>query len=678
MLNIENILSFLQDILDLETPGMTWSCPRCIQKAMDEAPDSSLQSDKLVGSPSRNTVVIDEDDENVVIEEDKDFAEVSMSVTAHLQAPHKNNVQEDEDSMFAKSLPVKVDNDDVGDVSLSVTARLEALHQNHVEDDDDLMFVKPLPVKETEAIEKVAAKLHGDTIVVDEDDVGEVSLSVTARLEAFHKDHVDEDDDWIFAKPIPVKKTEPIEEVAARPGKNWRRSIAVSQRTFRAAAERSRVGAPRCSFIVVPALAKEGTKADDGPGQVGKRPQDCGSTPPVSSFSAPTAENPVLPPVADYSVVSEADLSSHTVDISLVSGPYQNDALGNLLNLCSNQKVVTIDEIYEDNILQSSKKVGEGAFGEVFLVNSPETSSQPVLKVVPIGGELEVNGEEQTTFEDILSEVKISSILSKLREGKKNMTGGFVELRNCNVFQGKYPKSLLQLWDKFDDEKRSENDRPDFFPADQHFIALEYGNGGRDLEKFVFRHPGQAWAAWQQVAHTLAVAEQELSFEHRDLHWGNVLVKETKEKEVQYRLAGDTFTVDTEGVNISIIDFSLSRLSTGGHTIFSDKTSDPTLFTALGKDKPGGDYQFDIYRKMKYHNKEDWEKFSPKTNIFWLHYILDKMVDKDGVHYSKKCKSTTKVYKSGMKSLRSAHASLEDYNSATEYVRRQGRRIDQV
>ena len=660
---------------------MTWSCPRCIQKAMDQAPDSSLQSDKVVGARSRDTVVIDDVEEDVVIDEEEDLVEVSMSVTTDLQAPHKNHVEEDEDSMFAKSLPVKVDDNE--DVSLSVTARLEALHKIHVEDDDDLMFAKPLPAKETEPIEKVAAKplsdkLHGDTVVVDEDDVGEVSLSVTARLEALHKDHVDEDDDWMFAKPIPFRKPEPIEEVAAKPGKNWRRSIAVSQRTSRIVAERNRVGAPRCSFIVVPALAKEGTKAEDGPGQVGKRPQECGSTPPVSSFSAPTTENPVLPPVAEDSVVSEADLSSHTVDISLVSGPYPNDALGNLLNLCSNQKVVSINEIYEDNILQSSKKVGEGAFGEVFLVNSPEITSQPVLKVVPIGGKLEVNGEEQTTFEDISSEVKISSILSKLREGKKNMTEGFVELRNCNVFQGKYPESLLHLWDQFDDEKRSENDRPDFFPADQHFIALEYGNGGRDLEKFVFRHPGQAWAAWQQVAHTLAVAELELSFEHRDLHWGNVLVKETKEKEVQYRLAGDTFTVDTEGVSISIIDFSLSRLSTGGHTIFSDKTTDPTLFTALGKDKPGGDYQFDIYRKMKYHNKEDWEKFSPKTNIFWLHYILDKMVDKDGVHYSKKCKSTTKVYKSGMKSLRSAHASLEDFNSATEYVRRQGRRIDQV
>ena len=47
-----------------------------------------------------------------------------------------------------------------------------------------------------------------------------------------------------------------------------------------------------------------------------------------------------------------------------------------------------------------------------------------------------------------------------------------------------------------------------------------------------------------QVAHTLAVAEEAMDFEHRDLHWGNVLVKEVKGTRVcEYKLDGDVFKV---------------------------------------------------------------------------------------------------------------------------------------
>ena len=505
------------------------------------------------------------------------------------------------------------------------------------------------------------------------------SMSMST-LEAIHQEHCSgaEEDAWIFAKPMmppvkPVKKKKEMEEheLEARPGKNWRRSISQARRSIPSnlvkpvSTTPSTLRQSRRSFIVVPTS----------------------QTQPVKKSVLPTIED-------EENSSDDVDDSSKEVDKSLskiskslmemslmqiTEEPEEIDTdkpsfLEKLLGFCSLEKVVDIYQVYDSKILSTSTKVGEGAFGEVFLINSQE-EAKPVLKVVPIGGELQVNGEEQTSYEDISSEVMISSFLSQLRQGRKNKTSGFVELRKCNVFQGKYPKELLKLWDMFDKERESENDRPDFFPKSQQYIALEFGNGGKDLEKFVFNHPTQALAAWRQVAHTLAVAEQQLSFEHRDLHWGNILIKETKTSKIEFRLDGDLFEVATEGVETNIIDFSLSRLTSQGITIFSDKTQDPTLFTAKGKDKPGGDYQFDIYRMMRSHNKEDWETFNPKTNIFWLHYMLDKMAD--GVYYSKSCKKSSKLYKSGMKTIKDLKDRLlSDYDSATEFVKKNGLRID--
>ena len=81
------------------------------------------------------------------------------------------------------------------------------------------------------------------------------------------------------------------------------------------------------------------------------------------------------------------------------------------------------------------------------------------------------------------------------------------------------------------------------------------------------------------------------------MHWGNVLVKETKEKFVQFRVDGVVYQVETHGVMTTIIDFSLSRLFSREDDciVYKNLRQDPTLFTAKGRDK-GGDYQFDIYR----------------------------------------------------------------------------------
>jgi len=49
----------------------------------------------------------------------------------------------------------------------------------------------------------------------------------------------------------------------------------------------------------------------------------------------------------------------------------------------------------------------------------------------------------------------------------------------------------------------------------------------------------------------------------RDLHWGNVLVKSTKEKTGTFLLNGTNHSLATRGVLVRIIDYSLSRLEIG-------------------------------------------------------------------------------------------------------------------
>jgi len=73
----------------------------------------------------------------------------------------------------------------------------------------------------------------------------------------------------------------------------------------------------------------------------------------------------------------------------------------------------------------------------------------------------------------------------------------------------------------------------------------------------------QAKAVLTQVAVSLAVAEKALSFEHRDLHWGNVLIAPTKKKRIEYVLDDRIVSVETEGIKVAVIDFTLSRLTKG-------------------------------------------------------------------------------------------------------------------
>ncbi len=71
----------------------------------------------------------------------------------------------------------------------------------------------------------------------------------------------------------------------------------------------------------------------------------------------------------------------------------------------------------------------------------------------------------------------------------------------------------------------------------------------------------------------MAVAEHVFQFEHRDLHWGNVLISKqpvcyrrmrrelsAQTAMVTNRIGGREISFCNEGIVVSIIDFTLSRL----------------------------------------------------------------------------------------------------------------------
>ena len=114
---------------------------------------------------------------------------------------------------------------------------------------------------------------------------------------------------------------------------------------------------------------------------------------------------------------------------------------------------------------------------------------------------------------------------------------GFTNLREVRVLQGQPTSSFVTAWrdwnkarpkkDKsiFPDPSRKSN-----YSEDQLWAVVEMDHAGLDLE-----HPSvkidTLWSLWDVfwgVAIALAKGEEDVSFEHRDLHLGNICVTQTR------------------------------------------------------------------------------------------------------------------------------------------------------
>lgn len=297
------------------------------------------------------------------------------------------------------------------------------------------------------------------------------------------------------------------------------------------------------------------------------------------------------------------------------------DANRMLLEMCHQSEALTFKQALGAGAFKQCLKIGEGTYGEVFRIGHGSKAS--AIKIVPIEGTFPVNGENQKTAAQILPEAIICQELSALsQKGRTTMCPNFIEVKRLYYIQDRYHPALLKQWDVFDSERTSENDRPDCFKADQKFIMFQFADGGTSLEDYEINSATEARSIFLQTACALAVAETALEFEHRDLHWGNILVAPTKQHHIHCHLPEGSFSLDTNGVLASVIDYTLSRLRKDGAVIYTDVSHEDELFGGVG------DYQFDIYRHMKEHNQNDWKSFKPYTNVLWLHYLSCKLLEK--------------------------------------------------
>ncbi|KDE05137.1 haspin protein kinase [Microbotryum lychnidis-dioicae p1A1 Lamole] len=292
-------------------------------------------------------------------------------------------------------------------------------------------------------------------------------------------------------------------------------------------------------------------------------------------------------------------------------------------------------------------KIGEASYSEVF-ASEGEEGEQMVIKIIPVSnveaaaGVLDPNIGNHLPFVSDWTAVQREIWASALFGEGIHGIEGFVEYKGAFIVQGPYPSRLLSEWDlyrrRLQRERRADCDaqiRPSVLHDTQVYAIICLAHAGTDLESFKLKSWKDAASVLWQAAQACARGEEKVEFEHRDLHWGNLLVKPIQ-KSTPPLLALDSaalsltgLTPDSvaapldsqhTGLQVTLIDFTLSRAKSSDGFVIFDAFDDEEVFDGQG------DPQFDVYRTMRDLIKDDWEGFHPITNLYWLHYLSLKLL----------------------------------------------------
>ncbi|KAK7430014.1 hypothetical protein QQZ08_003404 [Neonectria magnoliae] len=297
-------------------------------------------------------------------------------------------------------------------------------------------------------------------------------------------------------------------------------------------------------------------------------------------------------------------------------------------------------------------KIAEASYAEVYRVTNDRGTS--IIKVIRLSSPIKPQtkaqvrsglvDEEPHSEEDVQGELRISEWLADIP--------GFVVYKERYVVQGKTTVELLETHQKFQKKmKRRDPDRAQFYPSpsryldETRFLVVELGDAGKALEDWKLETEAQLWDIFFLEAIALARAEDIAMFEHRDLHEGNLCIKQRRAPTEMGHISLGVFGFS--GLDITILDYGLSRAEDlsidDAAPVAFDLEKDLSLFTSTHAP------QCKVYRQMRsfllradrkclppeahdtpYAQGIDgplsWDAYVPYTNVLWLAYLYEYLV----------------------------------------------------
>ena len=310
-------------------------------------------------------------------------------------------------------------------------------------------------------------------------------------------------------------------------------------------------------------------------------------------------------------------------------------------------------------------KIGEGSYGEVYRASprspgsaitsadrSPHESqdldtNSVIFKLIPLRPRIGPGSRNDfTSPQAAANELKLLARMSSIP--------GFVEFRGACLLKGRMPAALVEEWVRYKGEGMKSVESRDprgrgGYGANQVWCLVEMSDAGCDLEgwaKDIGRgyakdnaENGRSaaekiWDVWWQVVGGLVRGEMGAGFEHRDLHWGNVCVREDglRQKPIPVHAANGNevenglkdsadegpFGMYASGCRASIIDYTLSRVELEDGAIISTRLDEDE--DLMCSDNP-------IYRNMMDVHRKSWDSFEPVTNVMWVEHLLEKLLE---------------------------------------------------